>query len=227
MKKLIITSFAALTVISANAAELNPYVSEKISFSRVNVLNPELVFSVPGQATNKGTDESDNVFGNKLAVGLIIPAVARVELEWGINTAAKVESGLNGNPAVGTSSDIKTQTFGVNAYYDFDTGTKFTPYIGAGAGFAYIKSKAASYGAMPANSSINGEDSINTFIWNVGIGASYALTEELAIDVGYRYSDLGTAESKLDYNEAGSHKFISGKADLISHEITLGARYAF
>ena len=38
-----------------------------------------------------------------------------------------------------TKRKIKTHAYMLNAYYDFETCTKFTPYIGAGIGYAKTK----------------------------------------------------------------------------------------
>lgn len=34
---------------------------------------------------------------------------------------------------------VRNQNVMLNAYYDFNTGTKFTPYVGGGIGLAHLK----------------------------------------------------------------------------------------
>ena len=55
----------------------------------------------------------------------------------------------------------------------------------------------------------------NTFTWQLGAGASYALTNNISLDAGYRYVDYG------DFNEYDS------KIDTTSNELYIGARYTF
>jgi opacity protein-like surface antigen len=225
-----------MSAAGANAATINPYLSEKISFTWVNVSEPEMAFNQTD--VNKGTKENDNAFGNRLAAGIEFPidsiyGAVRAELEWGVNTNAKVKSNLkevNGvavsGSAIGTAIELKSHTFGLNAYYDFDIGSGFKPYVGAGVGFAHVKSNSAAYG-MPANYAISGESSTNTFIWNVGGGVSYDLTDALALDIAYRYSDFGKVSGDLLYNENGLNSTIVGKSKISSHEVLLGVRYSF
>jgi len=71
-----------------------------------------------------------------------------------------------------------------NAWYDFDTGSAFTPYIGGGAGLAVI---------MPDITNIF--DDANDYEFKtaavapaaqVGAGFKYQIADNIALDVGYR-----------------------------------------
>ena len=64
----------------------------------------------------------------------------------------------------------------LNAYYDIDTGTKFTPYVGAGIGMARLKAK--------IDDETDFSKSKTTFAWQVGAGISYAMTENVSLDAG-------------------------------------------
>ncbi len=104
--------------------------------------------------------------------------------------------------------EIESQSIMLNAYYDINTGTKLTPYVGAGFGYANVEGKL----------SIEGEsDSVddNNFAWQIGAGSSYALNEKILLDAGYRYVDYGDF-TKEDVN-----------VDTTAHELYVGARYAF
>ncbi|MDR1338179.1 MAG: outer membrane beta-barrel protein [Rickettsiales bacterium] len=233
MKKLVLASLAVLAPISANAAEITPYVSEKISYSFTSVSNAEV-----GAETwsNKGTDEKDNVLGNRLAIGLAAPISAisgalRAELEWGWNAKMNIDSDMATQPTgapetIGFANDIKTNTFAVNAYYDLDTGTAFKPYVGAGFGVAHINYDTQSYGLTAAGQDEQyGKGSTESIVWSVGAGVSYDIDANIAIDLGYRYTDFGTVNGLI--TSTGFDNFQKLSADLSSHEVNIGVRYAF
>ena len=102
----------------------------------------------------------------------------------------------------------------LNAYYDIDTGTNFTPYIGAGLGLSHQKVTAG-----------NAKKSSNELAWQVGGGVSYAATENVFVDFGYKYVDNGSSFT-VSHDEDND---VSGKTDFESesNEFYLGVRYAF
>jgi len=59
-----------------------------------------------------------------------------------------------------------------------------------------------------------------TFAWNMGAGVSYAFTENVSADLGYRFIGTGYREIK-----AGGQKMY-GSAPYI-HEFYLGVRFTF
>ncbi|WP_131194768.1 outer membrane protein [Lichenihabitans psoromatis] len=82
----------------------------------------------------------------------------------------------------------------VNGYLDIGTWYGVTPYVGAGLGFAVFDPSAsvtvsdatglsASQGGSPRGST--------TFAWAAMAGLSYALTDAVTVDLGYRHLDLG------------------------------------
>ena len=79
-----------------------------------------------------------------------------------------------------TKAKMENNSVMLNAYYDIDTGTKLTPYVGAGIGMARLK------GSIKGDDA-NASKSKTTFAWQVGAGVSYAMTDNLALDAGYRY----------------------------------------
>ena len=67
------------------------------------------------------------------------------------------------------------------------------------------------------------DERFTNFAWNVGAGVAYNVNENLAIDAGYRYVDLG-------YNEVSST--VDGKKYEVgsrpyNHEFMLGLRFGF
>ncbi|MCQ2914762.1 MAG: opacity family porin [Alphaproteobacteria bacterium] len=76
--------------------------------------------------------------------------------------------------------DVLLNTFGANAYYDFNTGTNFTPYVNAMFGVSYAHLK---LGDDESKTKIN-------FAYGVGLGISYKINDKTDIDFGYRYSEM-------------------------------------
>lgn len=68
----------------------------------------------------------------------------RMEIEYSYNSKTKAsESAFEPSLGLGVSDKVEMgiQTAFINAYYDFETGTMFTPYIGGGVGLAFIDAK--------------------------------------------------------------------------------------
>ncbi|MBW2483983.1 MAG: porin family protein [Deltaproteobacteria bacterium] len=106
------------------------------------------------------------------------------------------------------SMEVSVLTFLANGYYDFDTGSAFTPLITAGLGFARIE------GEMTVDG-LSGDEDDTVFAYQLGVGAGYAVSETVSLDCKYRY--LGTADPDFDGVEI----------EVASHNITVGIRVAF
>jgi opacity protein-like surface antigen len=92
--------------------------------------------------------------------------------------------------------DMSVTTVLGNLYFDIPTGTAFTPYLGAGGG----------YGWAP----VDGAPDKDGFAYALMGGASYELTDSLALDVGYRFRSIA-----------------ADGADPHEHQITTGLRFKF
>jgi opacity protein-like surface antigen len=245
---MLLIALIGLSAICANAIELKPYVSEKISYSGLDITD----MSVGSQGTsippkpwrNYFDDKNDSSFGNRLAVGLIAPnkkihGSIRAELEWAWNSKASIKSDMNrsvdmpdkaaiasnnGGTLPGVIADIEMNAFQLNAYYDFDTETKFKPYAGFGIGFAKVDIKTQSYNvAFPMDFRAY-KDSVYGLVWNLGLGIAYDITENIALDLGYRYTNYGTLHADAFSNNAGLTDI---KGTLAQHDVNLGVRYRF
>ncbi|MDR0693030.1 MAG: porin family protein [Puniceicoccales bacterium] len=232
MKK--ITAIIALGAVIASAtavqaADLKPYVSGKISYSNLSLKDTAIKYA-DGSIMNEGTDESKGVFGGKIAAGIAIPLISvRAELEVGYNSKAEVASKNTKDAEKHVDLSAQTSTYMFNAYYDIDTGTAFKPYIGAGIGFANINMKANSSEAGVY--SIATDESINNFTYGFSVGVSYAVNDNLSLDLGYRYTNFGKVEDTVKYWDAtmpvGRMVDLESETKLSSHEILLGTRYSF
>ncbi|MCW6510113.1 outer membrane protein [Lichenifustis flavocetrariae] len=112
----------------------------------------------------------------------------------------------------------------VNAYIDLGTWGGFTPYIGAGVGFAGLRLDGSSVntplGAKSHYTKYSGETRYD-LAWAAMAGLTYSVSANLLVDIGYRYLDLGTYKAP----NIPSSPFNAAKTDLNAHEIRAGLRY--
>src|SRR5262249_53984481 len=95
-----------------------------------------------------------------------------------------------------------------NGYYDFDTGTKLRPFVGAGVGIAQVKLDGGPF-----------HDDDTGFAYQFQTGVAYPINERLSAQVAYRY--LGVNDVKL-----GEGPFqLNG--DYHDQAVTAGLTYRF
>lgn len=70
-----------------------------------------------------------------------------------------------------------------NAYYDFDTGTKLRPFVGAGVGIGQVKLDG---GAV--------DDDDTGFAYQLQTGVTYPINDRLSAQIGYRYLGVNNVE---------------------------------
>ena len=202
MKKiLLLAGVAALVASNVNATEYNPYVAAR--FARVEVKN---------NITSPFFKDkiNDDQFGYRLAAGVMVPLCGglaqsvRAEVEYGLLNKTH---NVVGNANLKLPLQTQLQTVFANVYYDLDTGTAVTPYLGLGLGYARIKEKAFE------------KTTEDNFAYNVGAGVSVNLTYNMDVELGYRYTDYGKIKDRTpdDYS----------KRNYDSHEVLLGLRYTF
>lgn len=211
--------------------------------------------------------KTDNAFGGSVAIGydfsrqFNIPF--RAELEYSRFSDAETQrSETRGMDSPGKGHITARQTLGIqtlflNAYYDFKTDTRYTPYIGAGLGLGLIDVNGhfvfrANGFIPPTNDMTYAVDVVGTnsktitnFAWNVGAGIAFDLTTKWTLDAGYRFVSLGSVDVKstgfqgytVDWNGIagpGSHDNLTGRfsvnmkaKNIYQHQLFLGARYTF
>jgi len=125
----------------------------------------------------------------------------------------------NYSGTVGTTGDqakIDSYTVLGNIYFDLGTWGGLTPYIGAGAGGAYLTM--SNFTTSPATGAAIASRSRWNFAWAAMAGVSYRLSENWLIDVGYRHIDMGDAVGGPEANSLTLKK-------LTGDEIRVGLRY--
>jgi outer membrane immunogenic protein len=94
----------------------------------------------------------------------------------------------------------------------FDGGA-FMPYLTGGLAFAHA--------VRTSSAGVDNEASATHIGWTVGAGVEFAATEDLSINLEYRYSDLG--EQVYDWSGPGINPTIG----LTTHTVTAGLHWNF
>jgi len=110
---------------------------------------------------------------------------------------------------------LESSTIYLNAYYDFMHDEAFSPYIGAGIGYADTDVQ-----FMPSGVGVI-DDSDSGFSYQLILGASYALNDQLELFGDVRYRDTDDASVNSPLLSAGFDVENSGTL------FNLGLRYSF
>ena len=94
-----------------------------------------------------------------------------------------------------------------SVYYDVDTGSEITPYVGIGGGMSNVTVKEGN------------SKTVWALAFQGAAGIGYALTEDLTLTLGYRLT--GTMDADFPKKEDGKLKMAIG------HNVELGIRYSF
>ena len=240
MKKTLALFMAtAMFAPAAFAAEITPYVGLGIVIDKAGTTAKRVKFDsskVPADiehafVANAGDDmDFDMAFAGEFTAGVKYGNV-RGELEVAIRSASEDDYEifndklLNLVPTeIETSTSVQHNSYMANFYYDFAiSGSKWTPYVGAGIGLGAYEQKAtvevdlpdqykqaAQTMGIPVGEMTVADDTLTEFEWQVGLGATYNFNEDWALDIGYRFNS-STVEEEFVY----------------AHEIKVGARYMF
>ena len=179
--------------------------------------------TVPHQ--DQDLDEDAARAGGALAVGYDLRPVfnmpVRAELEYAAYGNSSRHHGFIdriAGDALSAKHTVRFQTLLANVYWDVTEWNGFTPYVGLGAGVAFLKTEGKF--TAPDTTSASWHDTDTVFAGQVGLGFSYAFTESVSADLGYRY--LFTGDGDAGYGAYGLN------ADsLRMHQFSLGLRVSF
>ena len=122
--------------------------------------------------------------------------------------------------------NVQSYTAMSNVYKDLGNFNGVTPCLGAGIGVAYNQIYEVYFTDNPALvNRIEGEDTLS-FAWSLMAGMGYQVTDNLILDIGFRFLDMGKAQS----GRVDSALFVNPRVyvdDLHSHEVKVGFRYHF
>lgn len=165
-------------------------------------------------ATNTNDVEYDAGFAGMLSAGYQFQNNWRVEAEFAarLNDVSDITGTGAGAPITG---DTNVYSLLANAIYGIPTGTKFTPYIGAGAGVAWVVD-----GEVGTTLATSIDDTDTVFAYQGIAGIEYDINPLLKASLDYRY--FRTADTSFT---AASSATVDG--DYENHTVTVGLRYIF
>jgi opacity protein-like surface antigen len=124
--------------------------------------------------------------------------------------------------------------FLANGYVDLGTWWCVTPFIGAGIGTSYnrisgFRDDGVIYNAGVLNNSVTfaGDAGKWNFAWALHAGLGYRVTQNVTLELGYSYMNLGDATTGANSNFAGTPtpQFPWTMHDITSHDLKLGVRW--
>ena len=212
MKKLFAAAILALSLAlpsGAQAGDTGVYIAPKFV---AGFQNTDWTLSSPQGSGS--ADSTRGIAGFSIAGGydfsVMYGAPLRAELEYGYNSRVSKSVG-------GGTGKARLQTLMVNGYWDITNIMSFTPYVGAGVGFAAIHTS----GTLDAGGLHYGaSDTDYKLAAQVGLGCSYFFTPNISADIGYRYLFTGDSESGI-----GAYNL---RADSLGmHQFSIGLRLSF
>lgn len=105
-----------------------------------------------------------------------------------VEGAADVLGATVGQVVRNGKGDIGTDYLFVNAFYDFDMGSSWSPYVGVGIGSGWVDVE-----YKPSNIKIIDDDD-RVFAWQVMAGLSYLCSEQLSFFGGVRWRQTDDVE---------------------------------
>ncbi|NTU44702.1 MAG: porin family protein [Chlorobiaceae bacterium] len=131
-------------------------------------------------------------------------------------TGYGVNNGLTSTPESGDEKwTYSIQSYMVNGFADFNADSKISPFVMAGIGMANIQNK-EKYPADATGVTVTGTSN-GVFAWQAGAGVGVKASDNITIDLEYRYFAASNAEG-----------FAADRVvDISTSNILLGVRYGF
>lgn len=184
--KTILLAGAVLVPLSAaaQAADIAPDIPSEVDTSQMGVyVRGDLGWSF--LEWSGGNDDNAFVAGGGIGY------------QFNDNFRSDITADFSGDYQIAPGAEISTTTLLGNLYYDFANDSAFTPYLGVGAGYGWV------------NGSGTAADS-DGFALGAAAGVAVDLTNNLAVDVGYRFRDI-----------------MGSGPDTMEHQATVGLRVKF
>ncbi len=155
------------------------------------------------------------------------------------HTGTCIQGGTQTNTTIRNNfyrGSLNSQVYMANAYADFGTFGKLTPFIGAGIGGARHSISGVrdiDPGGLDGGAYTLGKSSNWDLAYALHAGVGFKATDSLTLEVGYRYLNLGDAEGQ-DFTEvqpcpctpAGTFDGHDLKS-IDSHDVRVGMRWEF
>ncbi|MEM1287064.1 MAG: outer membrane beta-barrel protein [Pseudomonadota bacterium] len=125
-------------------------------------------------------------------------------------------------------ANLTTYLAMANAYVDLGTYAHITPYVGGGIGVALHEISGYSDTNVPNLGVAYADDNEEyQFAWALYAGLGYKVNDKLTMDLGYRYLNLGDAESGDVISYIGTNNIVNPQEfrDIVSHDFMFGMRW--
>jgi opacity protein-like surface antigen len=198
----------------------------------VNVMGTNLVDSIFGSGRYSQSFEPS--FTGGAGVGYVWSPRWRTDFTAEVHSIMHAEEtnagvvSVDGAPAAYTVAQDKTKYISTillfNGYYDFRTGSPWTPYLGAGLGFAVNQlTQISTLGSGGTESTLSERSTTTTFAAAAMAGVTYDVSSFFAIDVNYRFLHIGGSDVTL--SDMSIPLYTVGVGDLNEHQIRAGMRF--
>jgi opacity protein-like surface antigen len=152
-----------------------------------------------------GVDDSISFAG---AIGFKLTPQFRVEAELSHSSADISSANITNFGSFEVGGSLDSTIAMVNVYYDFDFAwRKAQPFIGAGLGYGWHEGGIDNALGFTAN----GSSEADGYVWQVGGGVRYPISDSLSLISAYRYMDGQDLE--FSTNE---------EVDTSAHEVRVG-----
>jgi len=143
------------------------------------------------------------------------PVRVEGELSWRQNDLSKIGNSLGTYSADGNINAVAVMA---NVYYDFFTGTKFTPYLGVGAGGININDNNIRAGGID----VTNDSDLKPGYQGIA-GVSYAVNDQLSIKADYHYVRADQVRFTTDSTYDGE----TGRGTYQNHALMVGFTWHF
>lgn len=143
---------------------------------------------------------SGTTFDIDLDPGFAIGGFVGYEFGSGLRAEGELAYRLNDVETftgISGSGDVSSFAFMANAFYDFDFGSSFVPYVGGGIGAARLSFSDAGVVGIPL---VDGDDVV--FAYQLGAGIGFQVSPRLTVTADYRY--FATADGEFSATAGGT-----------------------
>lgn len=128
------------------------------------------------------------------------------------------------------NGNISSVVVMANGYVDLGTWYGVTPFVGAGAGYAFHTMSGfndVGAGGATGGFGVAPDKKSTSFAWSAQAGLSYAVTPHLSLELAYRYMNLGSVKSGnvSCFNDPGCVYASYRVKEITSQDVKIGMRW--
>ncbi len=203
MKKILLTSVAAVMVTIVANAKTAPYVSIHAGYTKPTTslsVKEDWKYNLGEYFSDDFAYDVSGAVGIKFDISSMFDVRAEAEYDF-----------VNGFVFATSGVWQRSHTTLFNAYLDLKNNTPLTPYIGGGIGYQWNHSSEAIFSNRTVYKSM---------AYQIGTGFAFNITDNLSMDLGYRYlwslHKFNSDDGLYHYHTTNTY-----------HQFRIGAMYAF